>query len=108
MLVAWILRGLAWSLAWFKGLIDIKEHLDRIEGKVDKMAGELDNLKREVEETQAKTQEIIDALAAIKTQLTQVQQQLAEAIAASDPAAIQAAADALNEVQTKIDAALGG
>lgn len=107
-------------LDWLTGNNDVRAELEKIRvalggirttlntiiAKEDKMAGELENPQREVQETKEKVEALIGAMTGVRDELVLVRQQLADAIAANDPAKIQAAATALDEIQSTIDAAL--
>lgn len=71
--------------------------------RIHQMAQELDDLKREVLETKDSVQKLIDFVKGVQAQLADVQQKLADAIAANDPAAIEQAAQDLDAVQKSID-----
>lgn len=74
--------------------------------KGDKQMAALDDLKREVQETQADVARLIAGFNDVKAQLAVVIQQLADAIANNDPAALAQAAADLDAVQKQIDAVL--
>lgn len=70
----------------------------------------LDELQTEVQETKAASAAVLEALTGTRSQITDLQTKLEEALAANDGEAtnakIQEAIDGLNEVQASLAAAL--
>ena len=74
--------------------------------KFENMANELANLQAAQAKTISMEELVIKLLTDQKTNIDGLKQQLADAVASNDPAAIQAVSDALNAESDKLNAAI--
>jgi hypothetical protein len=87
-------------------ITEILSKLTLILTKENAMTDEIVEVKREVAETAAKMDAVLAVLVAQSADLAAVRQQLADAIAANDPAALAQVALDLDAIQAKADAVI--
>lgn len=90
---------------------EVKKLLNFIINKLNKMGQELENIKQQntaliaaVAEEDTVIDSAVVLIEGFGTTLTNIKQQLADAIAANDPAALQAVADSLGSTITDVNA----
>lgn len=89
-----------------RALDRINNALSQLAKRIDHMALDLTGLKAAVAAESVSVDHVLEVLAAQSASLADIKQQLADALAANDPAELQSVIDSITAEQAKVDAAV--